>query len=346
MAALGFQTLLRGSAETDGDEFLYPLALEVPGPQHIIDLCLRECVEKISWWPRWSTQSKFLCQWLHSVAHRDFLRSRLVDSSLPAASVISLSDSLQKGVDRFAKWRWKTLSSVTTDLARVEEAVRSSFTLLGGAAQLGTRDLPTATAVWNAAIDDQFWRKARLLGAFAAPLKKLSSWVRGCPCHEEARLRGHPVECQWAGCRAPQFADKLRSTRAEILALRSNSGALNEEDSACMLELTTKLVGALDIKFAWVNDPPYLIWEARRISNRQGESFGSLHDLKSGGCASPLNLKALMEPRWPRFVEAVSKAAIATKALFVFFGLIWIFRLRCVDSPSGLQIGQRPSESS
>ncbi len=45
--------------------FLFPLALQVPGTQHIIDLIVRDVLAQ-AWWPQWEAQAKEVCQFLRS----------------------------------------------------------------------------------------------------------------------------------------------------------------------------------------------------------------------------------------------------------------------------------------
>ena len=51
-------------------QFLYPLALVVPGTQHILDNALREVLHVLPCWVPWQAQAKVACQWLGSRGHR------------------------------------------------------------------------------------------------------------------------------------------------------------------------------------------------------------------------------------------------------------------------------------
>ncbi len=42
--------------------WLYPLALFVPGTQHIVNNVLKDTVEELPWWPAWTAAAKCLCQ--------------------------------------------------------------------------------------------------------------------------------------------------------------------------------------------------------------------------------------------------------------------------------------------
>ena len=55
--------------------FLYPLALGVPGMQHILDSILKDSLVALSWWPTWQASAKDLSQWLGYANHLEFLEA-------------------------------------------------------------------------------------------------------------------------------------------------------------------------------------------------------------------------------------------------------------------------------
>ena len=121
-ACIGQSTAAGQSSE---DQFLYPLALVVPGPQHILDTSLTRGLESLPWWPEWQRQAKVVCQWLRPGNHRSLLRQMLRDAGGPPEQLASRVNALTKGCESFAAWRWKTLSTMTADLSRLEEPVRA-----------------------------------------------------------------------------------------------------------------------------------------------------------------------------------------------------------------------------
>ena len=58
-------------------QWLYPCALQVPGPQHILDKILQGCLERLALWPDWEAHAKAVSQWLHAKSRRDILQQRL-----------------------------------------------------------------------------------------------------------------------------------------------------------------------------------------------------------------------------------------------------------------------------
>ena len=248
--------------------FLYPLALRIPGPQHILDNLLKDTLQSLAWWPAWQQQAKVVCQWLHSQGHRDFLQMHLIKKGKLSAS---RRKSLTAAIERFAKWRWKTLAHVTSDLLRVEDAVVAAMEEFHSPINLGSRDMGIASAFFSATKDPAFWNCASALHLLSQPLISLSKWIRGCDCHEADRRDGKEVNCKWAGCRASSFAVRLGATRQELHDLRNQ--ALSDRhrglDCTTVIHMFTRMLAVFDLKFSWVTEPPYLIWEAlqRNISN-------------------------------------------------------------------------------
>ena len=164
----------------------------------------------------WTLAAKVVCQWLGSSDHRELLGNILkrnesvVLERTDPATLGEMLRPLRNGCDRFAEWRWKTLANVAADLGRLEKATRMSLSLVADPAALGTRDASTIKRLAEAVRDDAFWGRARGIAKAVAPLSEMSSWLRGCHCHEHLRRKKVPVKCPWAGCRAFQLATRLR----------------------------------------------------------------------------------------------------------------------------------------
>ncbi|MFM7979961.1 MAG: hypothetical protein ACKPKO_11665, partial [Candidatus Fonsibacter sp.] len=103
------------------NSFLFPLALLVPGTQHIIDWVIKRAVSYFQWFPLWNASAKVLLQLMHSQNQRerlqDFLLSHFPDTPERGLIVKSLSVA----GTRFAQWRWQTLHQVTVSLLRMQE---------------------------------------------------------------------------------------------------------------------------------------------------------------------------------------------------------------------------------
>ena len=127
--------------EPQGDVgFLYPLALVVPGPQHIIDIATQRGLEALPWWPEWQRSAKAVCQWLWPAGHRQLLEQLLRAAGGDADALQAQIKTLATSCDSFAHWRWKTLATVTRDLVRTQEAVVSATSGIQAASELSSRD--------------------------------------------------------------------------------------------------------------------------------------------------------------------------------------------------------------
>lgn len=247
------------SVEEASVAYLYPLAIVVPGPQHIIDSVLQHALAALPGWPAWQEKAKVMCQWLASATHREFLVSRVTAMGGEPDVVSKRVRSLGSSIDRFASWRWKTLAKVTEGLERVSDAVRVGMAS-GTASDLGSRDASVASAVWQAACDDDFWWMASALRQLIAPLASFSSWVRGCRCHEADRLAGRKVSCPWQGCRAPELASRVHAVFAELQALRVDfTGQLE------CVTVVSQMLSLIQLKLAWVFEEPYLVWQVSSL---------------------------------------------------------------------------------
>ena len=104
-----------------------------------------------------------------------------------------------------------------------------------------------------------FWLKAKVLESFRA-------WGRGCTCHEEQRRQGKRVQCKKAGRNAKGYKQRLLQLYGELMELSSSflsismitelGGPLCADGQLCV----STILGHLRLKFAWVFQPPFTIW--------------------------------------------------------------------------------------
>lgn len=236
---------------------LFPKAMVVPGPQHIIDGVLSAGVETLSWWAEWQASAKVLCQWLNPVTNRRWLKSkvRLVGGPQRAERLASLDN----GCDRFADWRWKTLANVTRRLLKLQNAYRAAMSKVSSASEVSTRSPRNAAIVVQLASDDAFWARVESLHRLLEPLYELSSWVRGCECHEQERKDGKEVDCDWQGCRAMGLVNRVAIAHEELEEVRTQclEDGLHEESVA-----VTSMLGGSREKFRFLSEDPYTLWQA------------------------------------------------------------------------------------
>ena len=238
-----------GHRDTTG-ECLYPCALQVPGCQHLLDTILQDGLDSVLGCPAWEEQAKLVCHWAHPRPRREFLQRRL------KGPFSGLSAGLDIACERFADWRWTTLTNVTRDLLRMRDALQHATVGLGSSA--GDADT-FITAVQSAL----FWAQCHALHALAKPVADFSSWLRGCVCHEAETMAHAEGHCVWKGCRAPELSNRVRAFAAEVLAL---SGAHAEHDAAATHGARTRMLAVAQLKFARVDDMPFFVWQVRPLA--------------------------------------------------------------------------------
>lgn len=240
--------------------FLYPFALQTPGLLHIVDWIIRSTVQQLPWWPLWQAQCKRLLQFCHGQAHRDRLQALFQE----LASFGQADSSLELATIRFAEWRWKTLSRAVKDVARIENVMRFLAESLDKfAQQLGCRDTSAMKDMQATCRGPVFWNRSKVIGQLIEPLVSFMSWLQGCDCHEEQLLAGQSVACPFKGCRARKLSDRLCLLGSQLQALRQSlpSQDLTERNTVALA--ISHCLASVQLKFMWVNELPYLVWQAR-----------------------------------------------------------------------------------
>ena len=257
---------------TDQHSFLYPNSLRTPGVLHILDWLVRETLAPLSFFPSFLKNLKLILQYLHSQNHKEYLRKKATeqheDADDPELGIATACEPLDHQVERFANWRWRTIMKANDDLERHISLLVCVATGLPPSKWSLKEGAPLK------AISELVDNEAKERGKCAAirycirRLISLDGWIRGCPCHGDERKKSQPMAetCMKSGWRAPYFADKVRETlvgiEADIKALTpgqfGDAVDVNEVHSAL-----TRLLGRLEFKFlSWLEDLPYLIWQA------------------------------------------------------------------------------------
>ena len=254
-AALAGQCV-RGTqpGQSGQSEFMFPRALVVPGPQHILDNVLQSSVEALRWWASYEVALKTVSQWVNPVGNR-----RAMQFFLRRGGRSEMAKLLSKGVDRFAHWRWKTLGNVVKSLGELEPALRQVL-LVTTVDELKRRrkGVGEIEKVWAFISEDSFWARRAWVQTQIAPVLEFAQWVRGCHCCEASRLRAStPVHCEWAGCRATGLKRRWAQALSEVEALRRNA-ASEHADADLVLG---QLLASLQLKMRWVDDGPFLLWQ-------------------------------------------------------------------------------------
>ena len=71
------------------------------------------------------------------------------------------------------------------------------------------------------------------------------------------------MQCAWKGCRAPALSQRARQLSEDFLALRDTDAA----QEVCATHAgVTRMLAVHHLKFAWVDDLPFFIWQARSLA--------------------------------------------------------------------------------
>lgn len=188
----------------------------------------------------------------------------------PEGQAAELAATLLVGTGRFAAWRWKTLSRAVCDLMRIEGALRFLAADLGSfVGHVACRDAAGIGRIHATCAGPLFWDRTRAIRALITPLMNFMGWLQGCDCHGEQLRQGQVINCQFKGCRARTLSARLHALRSELQALRlsvrpdSFSGVEAHVVSAAIAHCSASLA----MKFMWVDELPYLVWQARPTQN-------------------------------------------------------------------------------
>ena len=100
---------------------MFPIAIGVPGTQHILDNVLYSSVRLLELWAGFEKELKAVAQWLAPISNRRALQ-HLLRVRVPEEE--EAIRKLDRSLDRFAQWRWKTLSSCLYALSELQPALR------------------------------------------------------------------------------------------------------------------------------------------------------------------------------------------------------------------------------
>ena len=104
-------------------------------------------VAKLEYWEAWESSAKVLCQWLNPINHRRWLKVKV--RQIGGERLGERLVSLNKGCDRFAKWRWKTLGNVTRDLLRLQNAFRVGIDRVQNINEISSRSPASDAKLWE-----------------------------------------------------------------------------------------------------------------------------------------------------------------------------------------------------
>ena len=139
----------------------------------------------------------------------------------------------------------------------MEEALKTSTAYVTPEA-LGSRGATEHKEFLAAIRDSSFWERCHGIHDVASITGSFSSWLQGCPCHEEECKAKGTFECPWKGCKAKELPARIETFLEEIEECRHN---LHGVDSVARQACITRMLAFATVKFEWVNDLPYFLWQ-------------------------------------------------------------------------------------
>ena len=251
-------------------DFLLKNSMHIAGPEHIIDWLIRETLSNISWFPGFLKSIKAALQWISVQSHADYLIEK-VKLIFPDDLVMQnlLVEQLDAAVEKFAVWRWRSISAACSDMVRLRLLLR--FVCVDECPSCwSSTDTEGLKAIDKIVRNEgSFYGQVHCVQFIIKWPMSLDGFVRSCPCHEVERMAGIAVKCKKCGMRAPEYAEAVRQVITNIDNDISSLTTFTEEyfgSGVCLTELRnrmTRLVARTDYKFlSWLDDIPYIIWKA------------------------------------------------------------------------------------
>ena len=192
-------------------EYLFGLALGVPGWKHMIDLFLKRTLSSLVWFPKWIGQLKAIVALFRSSANLEVLQQNLRQRRLQALA--DMMGSLR--LANFATWRWNTLHTICVALDKVVDSLMQSF---DGSCFGKLRDTASLAKVCQAMASKQWRRQFTFTRIICDALGNLMQWGCGCSCHEELLLQGESIVCDQKGRRLHQAHPHAMRVLGDLLA--------------------------------------------------------------------------------------------------------------------------------
>lgn len=248
-----------------GQSYLYPLAMQVPGIRHIIDWVIQDVLYELDFWPAFNKDTTRIIAYFNKARHRELVKKKLLAQA--PADIDDMLQSLRKGTQVWAHWRWQTLARTLADMQRIEAVAKCVFEFIKNPSkELSMRNASEADLLRKSVLDGNVWDQVNALQYILKWPMHFSTWITGCDCHND-ELAGHPnrtIVCPWKGCRAPSVAKKYLDILERIAEDRSciEEAMFGSVPSGVVQSAMTRLMSRMEMKLHWLFELPYTIWRA------------------------------------------------------------------------------------
>ena len=240
--------------------FLFPVAMGIPGVNHLVDWLIKDSHESIPWWKKYEGMAKCYCSCVRQGGWRQDIQQRLTAAELP-----DLHDELDSFGADFAKWRWKTLHAVNKTIYKTCEAVK-----LGYDESTCSRDAKVKKAMTELLNDPSFMEMNAASYFITTRVMQLRGCLVGCRCHAKecvaAAKSGRTFKCFMKGRTGAILKDTVDATK---LAWIDDRQVIPRQGYRCpgvtpgLFKGFNRLIAMLEHKFKFRNLLPWLIWVCR-----------------------------------------------------------------------------------
>ena len=244
-------------AKARDQPFLFPLALRIPGWQHICHNIVEDTVaQTMRWFPSFIADFREVQAFVRTREYMDILRRILRDRGRD-----ELLQATGRYTERFVESRWGSLVESCRRLLAWRLPLQAGWD--GALFHVKGKMLDIVQKVsGDGEYAVEFWQRCAFLAAVFEILESLRQWGAGCSCHDDQRRAGRPVSCHLAGRRLEAAWPRVVEAQAALRALAE--GRHGNADLAPTPELAQNAFeaifcqsGILQLKMAYLDRLPY-----------------------------------------------------------------------------------------
>ena len=248
---------------------LFPMALRIPGWNHLWSNAIKTVVEAQPGWPRKLQQLKALCRFFKVADYRAACSRHM--GTLHISDVAELAKPFRGS---FHKMRFETLANAFSEVKRLRDFLTQRFT----PAMVGpTEDGALLAEVAQVCEDQAYFAWVTAMDKWIHVSEKMRLWGNKCSCH------GPNEDCPLKGRRLHEARAKIDDFCEQMHVMRSiattDMFCHDPVAHASFLSAIALLISTVRLRFAWLFDVPYLFSEAVTMDGA-GRVLTALHRLR------------------------------------------------------------------
>jgi len=251
---------------------LFPMAVFIPGWNHLINNLLRESFSSLRCWPAMLERLRAFCTFFKVSDYRGVWQRHLAGKGIDGAVLGNFSAG-------FAKWRWNTICDVLTQVNRLADLCTQHFDASLWRKLQDQRHLSTVEACCQ---DPYFWTWVSVFQSIAKLVDEARVWGCLCSCHQEELLNGKSIACNRKSRRLHEAGPYIKVwvrrllDKANTLTLQDCNGM---ESVLADAEFALRRVAGLALqKFDFLNMLPWSLARADHPEHAKAclEQWGSV----------------------------------------------------------------------